>query len=530
MRLISIIGFCFAFLPAFAAPPTDSLLNRLNSEIEHREKYVNAKLGRIAHLKSEAQKLAEVDRYDIYLKVYDEYKSFIYDSAFRYALKLQKISAALNDPVKRGSTRINLGFVLVSSGLFNEALDTLRTLRALSLPPPVRAQYYYLMARTCYDLSDFNRDDFYSPKYAARGHAYIDSSIALLPSHNAQYFLMTGIKEVRQYNVKGAQTAFETMIGDFKLSDADFAVAASTLSFIYLYSNQPDKSKEMLIRAAIADIRASTKETLATLNLADMLYKEGDVDGAYRYVKIAMEDANFYGARHRKVQVAAVFPIIEGQQLILVESRRKILLLYSSVITVLVLITIAFAFIIYKQFKRLGAAKKVITEANDILTETNHQLTDANKIKEEYIWYYFSTTADYINKLDGLKRSMDLKLMTKKIEDLRFTVDSINIKKERDDLYHNFDMVFLKLFPEFVTIFNSFFKVEDRIVLKEDQLLNTELRIFALIRMGIHDNEKIAKILNYSVTTIYTYKTRIRSKSLLANDVFDKQIMAIRAI
>src|SRR5258705_274242 len=141
----------------------------------------------------------------------------------------------------------------------------------------------------------------------------------------------------------------------------------------------------------------------------------------------------------------------------MVESRRKTLFLYSSVITVLVLITVTFAIIIYKQFKNLREAKRVISEANAILTETNHQLSDANKIKEEYIWYYFNTTADYINKLDGLKKSMDLKLMTKKIEDLRFTVDSINIKKEREELYHNFDKVFLKLFPDFVTAFNSFF-------------------------------------------------------------------------
>ena len=125
---------------------------------------------------------------------------------------------------------------------------------------------------------------------------------------------------------------------------------------------------------------------------------------------------------------------------------------------------------------------------------------------------------------------MDMKLMTKKMEDLRFAVDSINIKKERDDLYHNFDKVFLKLFPDFVTVFNSFFKEEDKVHPKDDHLLNTELRIFALIRMGIHDNDKIAKILDYSVTTIYTYKTRIRSKSLVPNEEFDRQIMNIRAI
>jgi predicted PurR-regulated permease PerM len=513
---------------AFAKPKSDSLFHQLNGVIENQKSYVRAKQERIDQYKSEL--LNSKDPFNTYLKIYDEYKSFIYDSAFTYARHLQRIAYQENDPARIAYSKIKLGFVLVSSGLFKETLDTLYTIRPVRLPDSVRTEFYYLMARTHYDLCDFDADNFYSVTYTSIGHAYIDSAMALLSSKSSQYLLMSGLKNVRQHNLKEAQADFEKMIRNFSLSDTDFAVAASTLSFIYHFSDEPDLSKEMLIRAAIADIRSCTKETLATLNLADILYKEGDVENAYTYVKIALDDANFYGARHRKVQVAAVFPIIEGQQLIVVESRRRMLFLYSSVITVLSLITIAFAIIIYKQFKNIGEAKRIISEANNALTDTNHQLSDANKIKEEYIWYYFNTTADYINKLDTLKKSMEMKLMTKKMEDLRFTVDSINIKKERDDLYHNFDKVFLKLFPDFVTVFNSFFKEEDKVHPKDDLLLNTELRIFALIRMGIHDNDKIAKILDYSVTTIYTYKTRIRSKSILENDDFDRQIMNIRAI
>ena len=508
----------------------DSLLHQLDVAVEHRSAILQEKLARIESLKKNLVGLPATSRYSQYEKIYEEYKSFIYDSAFKYASRMQAIAWARHDPVLIAGTRIKLGFILVSSGLFNEALDTLRAIRSRSLPDSLKRDYFYLMARTSYDLSDFNRDDFYSVRYAGRGHAYIDSAIALTSEDSPRRLLMSGLRHIRQFDVKAAQEDFEKMIGQYKLTDSDFAIAASTLSFIYSNSNQPVPGKEMLIRAAIADIRSSTKETLATLNLADLLYKEGDADNAYKYVKLAMEDANFYGARHRKIQVAAVFPIIEGKQLSLVESRRRILFVYSSLITLLVLITIAFAYIIYRQIKTLRVAKKAVSDANDVLIETNHQLGDANKIKEEYIWYYFNTTADYINKLDTLKRSLDTKLMSKKIEDVRYTVDNINIKKERDDLYHHFDMVFLKLFPDFVTVFNSFFKEEDKVVLKEGQLLNTELRIFALIRMGIHDHDKIAKILDYSVTTIYTYKTRMRNKSILANEDFDRQIMAIRAI
>src|SRR5690606_22878481 len=157
---------------------------------------------------------------------------------------------------------------------------------------------------------------------------------------------------------------------------------------------------------------------------------------------------------------------------------------------------IGFGFIVYKQNHKLQKAKQVIIESNAKLTETNHQLLDSNKIKEEYVTYYFNSTAEYISRLENLKKSMEMKLRTRNMDDLRFTIDSINIKHEREELFHHFDKFFLTLFPDFVTVFQSLFREEDRVHLKEGQLLNTELRIFALIRLGIRDNEKIARILD----------------------------------
>ncbi|HEY9045962.1 MAG TPA: DUF6377 domain-containing protein [Ohtaekwangia sp.] len=531
MRVLLAIMFCFISVTfSLAASATDSLFQQLENAIGNREAITKEKISRINHLRDLAAKTPYNNRFDLYQQLYQEYKSFIYDSAFTYARKLQMLAYHLHDTPKISQAKIQLGFVQVSSGLFKEAIDTLKTIHARPLPESLRADFYYLMARTYYDLCDFNRDDFYSRQYTTMGHSYMDSAMALLNPSSEKFLLYSGIKNVRLRHVDVAREAFERMMKNFQLDDRDLAIAASTLSFIYQYTDQPQRAKDMLIVAAIADIHASTKETLAMLNLADILYKEGDIERAYQYVKIAMDDANFYGARHRKVQVAAVFPIIEGQRLRTLESQRKALILYASVITILTILTITFAVISYKQFQKIQAAKKIISEANDSLQHTNHLLMDANKIKEEYIWYYFMATADHITKLDALKKSLEIKLLTKKLEDIRFIVDSINIKREREELYNNFDKVFLKLFPDFVTAFNSLFKPEDQVHLKEDQLLNTELRIFALIRMGIHDNEKIARILDYSVTTIYTYKTRLRNKSTVANDEFDRQIMGIRAI
>lgn len=529
VRLFFLTFFLLIALESEAASDPAQSLNNLNAVIAQREIILTEKLNRIEALKHELNGANKNERYALYGKIYDEYKSFIYDSAFRYARLLQQAAYQLNDTEKIASSKIKIGFVLVSSGLFNETLDTLRTVQLRHLNDSLRSEYYFLMARTHYDLSDFSGDDFYRPYHTTYGNAYMDSAIAVSPVTSLRFLMFTGLKNLRLQNISSAQDAFERLLKR-PLTHQQLAVVASTLSFIYHHTARPEMSKDMLIKAAIADLQSSTKETLAMLNLADLLYKEGDIEHAYAYIRIAMEDANFYGARHRKIQVAAVFPVIEGQRLRTVESHRSALLMYAFVITMLTVWIIVFAIIIWRQFRKLKQAEKIISDANHRLQETNHQLMDANKIKEEYVWYYFTVTAEHISRLDALKKSLDLKLLTKKQDEIKFIVDSINIKREREELYHNFDRVFLKLFPDFVAVFNSFFKEEDRILLKEGQLLNTELRIFALMRMGIHDNEKIAKILDYSVTTIYTYKTRIRSKSMLENDEFDKRIMGIRAI
>jgi hypothetical protein len=178
--------------------------------------------------------------------------------------------------------------------------------------------------------------------------------------------------------------------------------------------------------------------------------------------------------------------------------------------------------------QKLKAAQNTITKANLIQQEVNYKLLESNKIKEEYIGYCFQIASAYIDKIEKLKNQVDHKLVDHKYSEIRFLVNNINIKQERDELFRNFDRIFLKIFPNFVSAFNSFFKEEDQIKLKDNELLNTDLRIYALIRIGISENEKIAQILEYSVNTIYAYKTKIRNKSLVPNDEFEEKIMGIK--
>jgi len=244
-------------------------------------------------------------------------------------------------------------------------------------------------------------------------------------------------------------------------------------------------------------------------------------------------------------------PIIEREQVDGIEKQKRSLTIFSSIITVLAVLVIIFAFIVSKQLKKLRIADQIIVNknndlnaaneslmkvnatldsANRALSQFNIKLDEANMIKDEYIGYFFNIHSDYIEKLDRLKRSIEKNVREKRYEEVILALNRLNTNFERENLSHSFDKVFLSLFPRFIDDFNALFDEEHQIHLHDGQLLNSELRIFALIRLGIHDNESIGKILNYSVNTIYTYKTKVKNKSFIPNEEFEDRIMEIKAV
>ena len=283
-----------------------------------------------------------------------------------------------------------------------------------------------------------------------------------------------------------------------------------------------------MIQSAIADIKSSTRETVALYTLADLLYKEGNVKDAYNFIQLAKEDADFYGARQRKIQIGSILPIIAAAELNNSEHQKNQFLIVLLTITALALLVIFFLVMIVKQLSKLKAKEKIIEGKNAQLNDINGKLLVDAKIKEEYIGQFFKAISGYILKLETLKVSIEAKISMKKYDAIAPIIHNIDIKKERESLYYSFDHIFVKIFPNFIQVFNSLFDEKDQIWPQEDELLNTDLRIFALIRMGISDNDTIAKILEYSVNTIYVYKMRIKAKSLHPEQ-FEQRIMNIKA-
>jgi tetratricopeptide (TPR) repeat protein len=511
----------------------NSLLIKLRTELGRKSFYDEGKIQRIEKLEKLLSSTDDLNfRYEVYLKLYNEYKSFNFEKAFNYAFKLQEVGRLKRDPLKIAYGKIKLGFILLSSGMFKETFDSLKTVQVNLLPDDAKKEYYLISARTYYDLSDFTKDSYYSPVYNKAAGLYIDSALALYSPKSFEYLYYKGLKSLKNGDKASATINFEKLLDSnhYTLTDHQFAVTASTLSDIFIQNKERDKAIDLLIRAAIADVKSSTKEAAALGNLAKLLHQRGDVDDAYVFIKSAMDDATYYGARQRKIQMGAILPLIAGNRINNVEEQRRALFFYASLLTALTVVLIVFAVIIYKQLRKIKIADKIILQANHNLKETINKLDEANKIKEEYIGYYFNLISEYIEKLEKFKRSVNNKLITKKYDDIQILVDNINLKKERDELFVNYDKAFLKIFPNFVSSFNALFAPENQVVLIPAQLLNTDLRIFSLIRLGVNDTEKIAHILGYSVNTIYNYKARLKSKSLIQNDDFEDVIMTIKAV
>jgi TolA-binding protein len=524
---------CLMWCAVGAYCGTDDLLIQLKTEISKKPKYDDQKESSLKELKKQLNRTSAQKKnkqYALCSLIYDQYRAYQYDSAAVYAGKMQQLGIQLNDLPKQHYGKIKTAFILLSSGMFKETYDNLRGIDARYLNDTARLEYYSILTRANYDLAQFDNDRNYSPRYNAVANRYIDSAIAMSQPGSYDRLYLTGYKLEKNKQYQQAEAIFTNLLQKHKLTRHQYAIVASTLSDVYIMTGRQSKSIDLLIQAAIGDIQSSTKETVAMFWLAQQLYKKGDSKNAYAFIQEAMADAEFYGARQRQFQISTVLPIVAAQELMTSESARTRSMMYVAGITVVALLIVLFAFIIFKQLRKVQAKEKIIEDKNTELESINVKLFEDARIKEDYIGYFFNAISGYILKLEKLKHSIDTKLSIKKYDDIQIIINKINIKKEREDLFYTFDHVFLKIFPNFITAFNSLFNEKDQIWPKEHEVLTTDLRIFALVRLGITDTEAIANILEYSEKTIYVYKMRIKAKALIHGDEFDQRIMAIKAV
>lgn len=527
---------CFlGLLPVggFGQSRLDGLIDVLKTEISQQEIYVDQKLERIEMLRARMAGTREADhlaQFEICNALYHEYKTFVNDSAFRYARKLIQTSRRLNDPARTGYAHLKLGFTLLSGGMFKETFDTLRAIDVNALPDSSVVDYYRLSARAYADLMIFNNHDYFMDVYRQYYRQYLDSALSRCRRDSYQFAYLTIVKDLHLRDYQQVIQTSERLVKEKALTHAQSAVYHYDLAEAWMNLGDEEKAIENLLLSSISDLRGAIKETAAMYTLARQLHQRGDSRNAYIFIRQALRDAQFYGARQRQVEINSILPLIAAHQLHNMDEQRLRWLVYSAGVTLIVILVIVFSFVIYKQLKRVKVAEGRVKQANHELQSFNQKLVEAHKIKEEYVGYYFNMTTDYVNRIDVLRKQIMNFLVNDKKKEALSMLGKYNPAEERARFVKDFDRVFLRLFPDFIHQFNQLIDPRDPFIAENAHELNADLRIFALIRLGIHDNRKIGEILNFSVNTVYAYKTRVKNKSLLPGDEFVKRIMDIKSV
>src|ERR1700761_143948 len=273
---------CLLFLMvpclAFSAIKADTLFDQLNREIGNKSVYDQKKESTIQKLKHQLHNTAANNlqaQFTLAARLYDEYKAFQYDSAYVYAIKMRDISLLLKDKSKSDYSKIKLGFILLSSGMFKETFDNLKGINVKSLDDSTQIEYYSILTRAYYDLASYDNDHHYSIEYNKLANQYIDSAIALSKPDSYDKIYFTGYKKIKNGQADESADDFINLLKHHQLTMHQKAIVASTLSNIYADSKDQQERKELLIEATICDIKTSTKETVALFWLAPLLYKEG---------------------------------------------------------------------------------------------------------------------------------------------------------------------------------------------------------------------------------------------------------------
>ena len=534
---------CMCRLHAADSSRADSLLLKLDQAIKERPIYMEQKELKLVELKRQLHRqIPDEERFAILGTLLDEYRSFNTDSALHMAEEREQIAIRLGNREYIDNARMNKADVLGMTGMYKEVMDLMRNIHIDRLPVDIHP-YYYHIYRTVYGLmADYAVTAYEKKLYTELTDKYRDSLLLV----NKDNLLIHTLIQSDQYNVRNEYDKAIRLLTDYlalqKDYEHDVAICAYTLSESYRLKGDKEKEKEYLIVSAMADMKTAVREYISLRKLAVLLYQEGDIERAYSYVKICMEDAAACNARLRKLEILEIFPIINDayqQKTEKQQEQMKWALVSISLLSLFLLLAI---FYVYKQMKKVAAARREVIDANKRLKElndelhlsnaqlkeANHSIAENSYLKEEYIGRYMDQCSVYLEKMDNYRRSLGKIAATGNVEELYKNIKSSKfIEGELKEFYTNFDNTFLQLFPTFVEDFNALLADDEQISLKAGERMNTELRIFALIRLGITDSVKIAQFLRYSVTTIYNYRTNVRNKAAGDRDLLEQEVMTI---
>lgn len=557
--ILLVISICGASAKSSAALnsglSTQQLLDSLDSSLGKSAAYTAEKERRISSLRRRLSQTPNPEqRFWICRNLVDEYSSYNSDSALHYIDASTAVARQAGRREWIDEMNLNRAYIYAATGLLSEAESALNEVDPRQMTPALATEYYNRVLFVLTHKDQYLGKNSLTRPYSERAKAMLDSVSRLMQPSDPQYIWFLAWRSMTDpAKTREAIPVVEKALANATYSTREEAMNAWGLSRLYELTGNSDMMMRYLILSAIADVRTSNKEIASLEEISNRLYQSNDLERANDYISHCLQLANDYKSRVRVGRLADLqYHITKAYSQRNDRQRRKLNVYFIIALVFAVGLAVAMLFL-YKQNRRIHRSKTELDRSNaqlnskvEELSQTRRQLKDANDrleilyrnvrdeagelaagndAKERYIADIFAICSDYISKLDEFRRNIYRKIVAHNFDEVKELTKSHELSHgEIKELYQNFDSIFLKVYPNFVDDFNTLLRPDERVAMKKPGVLTTELRIYALVRLGINDSVKIARFLHCSTQSVYNARMKMRNKSDISKEQFAEAV------
>lgn len=504
------------------------LYQTLDSLIEHYDQLTADKERRVAAIKEGVKgiTLTTEQQYDLNQRLYDEYVAYKFDSAFYYIDKNVKALRKSGNHNRFAASAVRMAHILAVTGLFDRARRLLDEVAVDSINDQQKIAFYNQQSELNLYRSEMAQNTEYFYDYIQRVQYYRQLVIQIAPKDSYDYIFNQATYICEAGDTKKAIQMLEDYLLKLEEGTRAYSIVTSTLAFFYQTKEMHQQQERYLLLSAISDERCAIRENNSLRILSEILMNRGNNDDAYRYLLQAISEARFYGSRIRMMQVGRMAPQIlqlydaERTQ---TQQRTNLLLAIISFISLVLAGIIVYTLRLYRKKHAAGLQiiemNKILAKHTEEIETVNTQMKEANRIKEEYIGRFLELSSMLLSNTEQRMKQLNRLARERKLEELYAELKTKEPVNTGIRTFHShFDTAFLNIYPHFISEVNKLLTPENQFITDNDgataKRLTTELRILALIRLDITDNQEIADILRSSITTIYTYRSKLKAKAL----------------
>ncbi|WP_141210136.1 DUF6377 domain-containing protein [Prevotella sp. P3-122] len=541
--LMSVVSF-------YVFADNEELYRSLDEAIVQAPDFVKKREQRIDVIKQRLQNVAnDEERYQLTCNLFNEYMPYKSDSAAKYIYEAILLAEKRGNKSQLCHTRSLLAFLCSSTGQYVESKQILDSTDISGVDREALGQFYKSLAHVYGEMAYYSNIPKLKNEFFAKQDEYTEKIYEILPPSHDFYLQRKEQECYKKGDIEGALRYNDKRLENVSPDSHEFAIVAFYRTMDLRMAGRPKEALSWLTKSAICDVHNAVMDQGSLWELANLLSQEGQLERARVYINFAWECANTYSTHMRSWQISPILSSIDRQYQNEIEHTNSMLTNMTIAVSILLLILAVLLLYEYRRRRQLKEAHNELSEknaqtkslneellqANLALDDTNRQLktlisqlNEQTRVKEVYVGRFMSLCSDYIDKIDDFRKRVNRMVKGREYEELYRLTKSTDMKtQEIEDLCANFDNAFLHLFPNFISDFNALLRPEEQIEVPGEYKLNTTLRIFALIRLGIDDSSRIAKFLHYSVNTIYNYRARVKGAAITRRDDFETRVKNI---